>query len=118
MDFATDQKFDTAVHGEEFEELFSVLNSLGPSVFRKYDERREGPVGAFSVSAYEAVTLGVTKHLDAWSSLSDPDRAERLRECVKSLWSDKEFIRSSGAGVRATQRVPKMGAIGRRIFEP
>jgi len=116
--FATDEKFDIVAKGEEFEKLFAVLNSFGPSVFRKYDERRQRPIGAFSVSAYEAVTLGVAKHLEEWAVMGDPDRVDRLQECVRALWSDKEFTKNSGAGVRATQRVPKMGAIGRRIFKP
>lgn len=114
---ARDEGFDLDKHEERFDKLFEILNSLGPAVFRKYDKHRDGPVGAFSVSAYEAVTLGVSHNLNKWTALSSTAAAERLRQCVAELWGDTEFTRNSGAGVRATQRVPKMGGIGQRIFD-
>jgi hypothetical protein len=115
---AADSRFNLIQQEERFVKLFEVLNTLGPSVFRKFDVRRNGPVGAFSVSAFEAVTLGVAAHVDEWTVLGAPEILSRLQACVAALWSDSEFTRSSGAGVRATQRVPRMGEIGRRVFEP
>lgn len=98
--------FDTVSRGSEFERLFTVLSHSGPDVFRKYDDKRKKPVGAFSVSAYEATTLGVKAHLSAWETVPPDGREERLRMCSSKLWHDVQFIENSGAGVRATQRIP------------
>lgn len=114
---ALSEDFDESEFETEFDGLFSVLSSVGPAAFRKFDKRRSGPVGAFSVSAYEAVTLGVAQNLDRWMSLDGEEQARELQKKTAALWSDTEFIRNSGAGVRATQRVPRMGTVGKRVFD-
>lgn len=96
--------------------VFDVIGALGPDAFRKYDEKRGRMVGAFSVSAYEAVTLGVAANLEEWLELGEPARAEELGKCVRTLWNDAEFLRNSGAGVRASSRAPRMGPVGSRVM--
>ncbi|WP_158727261.1 DUF262 domain-containing protein [Streptomyces sp. NRRL S-31] len=116
LDMATSGDFDTAQQQVIFEGVFGVLSSLGPDVFRRYDVRREKPSGAFSVSAFEAITLGVAGHLDDWKNLRVDEQADRLRSAVSELWKDDQFRKYSGAGVRATSRVPMMPLVGNRIF--
>ncbi len=98
--------------------VFEVVAALGPDTFRKYDARRGKTVGAFSVSAYEAVTLGIAQNLDSWLAITRQQQSEALARCAQELWSDEEFKRNSGAGVRATTRAPKMGPVGRRLVKP
>ncbi|MFD5217053.1 DUF262 domain-containing protein [Streptomyces tendae] len=116
LDMATSGDFDLAEQQVVFEGVFNVLSSLGPDVFRRYDVRREKPSGAFSVSAFEAVTLGVASHLESWKAIGADEQTELLRVKVSELWKDDQFKRYSGGGVRATSRVPMMRPVGDRIF--
>jgi hypothetical protein len=118
LDLAKDGDFDRVAVGTRARGVFEVVSALGPNTFRKYDSRRGRTVGAFSVSAFEAATLGIAANLDAWLALSVSERAERLTACAQALWEDAEFVKSSGAGVRATTRTPKMRPVGARIFIP
>jgi hypothetical protein len=116
LEMATSEEFNTTEQQVTFEGVFGVLSSLGPDIFRRYDIRRDRPSGAFSVSAFEAITLGVSSHLDSWKSLGVEEQAVRLRAKVSELWNDEQFRRYSGAGVRATSRVPMMHPVGNRVF--
>lgn len=118
LELAADPHFEREAVQRRFAETFQVLNSLGPDVFRKFHEAKQKPVGAFSVSAYEAVTQGVYDHLPEWLSVPPGEREERLLQRVKRLWSDADFLANSGAGVRPTQRIPHMRTAGSRIFVP
>jgi hypothetical protein len=114
--FAGDSGFDRKTNGDRARGVFDVAWALGPDAFRKYDEHRGKSVGAFSVSAFEAVTAGLAAHLPAWRLLTVDEQETALSERVRVLWSDEEFRRSSGAGIRATTRAPRMPAVGARIF--
>ncbi|MFE9249877.1 DUF262 domain-containing protein [Streptomyces sp. NPDC007088] len=116
LEMATSGDFDWAKQQLVFEGVFNVLSSLGPDIFRRYDVRKDRPSGAFSVSAFEAVTLGVAQHLGSWKSMDQREQESQLRVKVSELWNDDTFRKYSGAGVRATSRVPMMGPVGGRIF--
>lgn len=118
LDLADDANFDRVVVGERFAAVFHILSSLGLDVFRKFDDVKKKSVGAFSVSAYEAVTQGVFEHIDQWLAVPESARSSKLLECVGNLWADNTFKKNSGAGVRPTQRIPHMGVVGSRIFVP
>ncbi|MFF1280025.1 DUF262 domain-containing protein [Streptomyces sp. NPDC058299] len=116
LDMAVSSDFNSAEQQVLFENVFEVLSSLGPDIFRRYDIRKERPSGAFSVSAFEAVTLGVAQNIDSWKTLERGDQESLLRGKLSDLWNDEQFRKYSGAGVRATSRVPMMGPVGGRIF--
>lgn len=97
-------------------QVFEIAGTIGPGVFRKFDEARGRSIGAFSVSAFEATTLGLSANPAAWLNLGVAERAALLEQKVAALWRDEEFRRSSGAGVRASTRAPRMPDVGRRIF--
>jgi hypothetical protein len=115
---AGDPAFDRAERKQFVESVFDVIWSMGPDAFRRYDELRRKSVGAFSVSAYEAVTAGVAANLAAWLASDDETWEETLVTRSRELWSDTEFRRYSGAGVRASTRAPRMPDVGARIFVP
>ncbi|QWZ07817.1 DUF262 domain-containing protein [Nocardioides panacis] len=116
LEIASDDTFDRDGNDSIVRTVFDVIWSLGPEAFRKFDAVKGKTVGAFSVSAYEAVTSGVATNLDSWIKVPEAQREALLRERVQALWSDSEFLRHSGAGIRATTRAPKMPAVGARIF--
>ncbi|WP_049566081.1 DUF262 domain-containing protein [Nonomuraea sp. SBT364] len=118
LELAGDSDFERAAIGQNFSAVFRILSSLGPDAFRKFDNAKKKPVGAFSVSAYEAVTQGIYEHLESWLVVPEQDRDLKLLACVSELWVDDVFKKNSGAGVRPTQRIPHMRLVGSRIFAP
>lgn len=122
--FLTDKLMELAVRpADELLELvnllrdvFSVVSAAGPTAFRKYDSSKDKTVGGFSVSTFEAVTSGVAAHIESWKTLRPEQQEAQLLQKVRNLWEDEEFIANSGAGVRATSRVPRMPSIGNRVF--
>lgn len=109
---ARDRSFDKGKEEEAFRTTFQLLaNTLGPNAFRRYDQSRNRFLGGFSISAFEAVALGVGynfRNLDPASEL--------LSERAKSVWSNPIFLANSGAGVRASTRIPRIVPVGRSLF--
>ena len=118
LQLAKSPEFSRDVVIGDFREMFDVLGAIGPDAFRRYDERRGRSVGAFSVSAYEAVTQGVSTNLEAWRNVLTSEREDLLRLRIEELWSDTEFRANSGGGLRPTQRIPHMRVVGSRILVP
>lgn len=111
-------KFDRAY--DLAKKVFAIANILGPEIFRKYDSGKDVITGRFTVGAFEAVTSGLAYNIDSWANLSEKYAqnhvAERLLDCVKSLWNDPQFKRATKGGTRASTRVPQMPEVGKRIF--
>ena len=95
-----------------FDDTFNLLKDcLGGDVFRRWDERRRKAVGGFSVSAFEAVALGI-----GYNPAEALEDQGKLRELVRGIWADREFTDNSGSGVRASSRIPKIVPYGRTRF--
>jgi len=109
---ASDKTFDRKAEEDAFRTTFRLLaEELGSDSFRRYDKIRNRFIGGFSITAFEVVALGVGynhKKLSANSSI--------LPGKVKAVWSNPEVINNSGAGVRASTRIPKIVPIGRTAF--
>lgn len=118
LNLAKDEDFDRGGAEAKLVNVFTIVAALGPDTFRKFDARRGKTVGAFSVSAYEAMTLGIAQNLDVWLTVDPDRRADQLAACAQRLWADDDFLKYSGAGVRATTRAPKMGPVGKRVVIP
>ncbi len=109
---AMDRSFDRQGEQEAFRRTFELLRaSLANDSFRRYEIQRKRFSGGFLLSAYEAVALGLG-HAHRSVSISPEDLSER----IKNIWSDPDFTGSSGSGVRASSRVPKIIPFGRRLF--
>lgn len=105
--------FNKDIISKDFEDTFSILNrSLGNNVFKKFSKDRF--LGAFSLSAFEAIGYGVFENIDEIRKLTtyDPSSA------IKSVWSNQTFQKYSGSGVRATQRLAKLLPLGAKLFQP
>lgn len=103
-----------------FEIAFRVIEgSLGDSAFRRYSSDVDQFKGPFSVSAFEAISVGVADSADGWAQLfdSDPERArDELRNRIVGLWTDSVFRQRAKSGIRASDRVPHTVPLGREIF--
>lgn len=117
--FARDADYDTEREAQLFRQTFALLDSaFGDRAFRRYDEVTDRFLGGFSVSSYEAITVGTYASLDAWLALDATERDSLLRERAKLLWQDAEFRNNSGSGIRASGRIPKTVPRGRHLFTP
>lgn len=122
--FLTDKLMDLAARPVDeikqllslLREVFVIISSAGPTAFRKFDSAKGKTVGGFSVSTFEAVTSGLAAHIDSWKALDASQQKKELLQRVRLLWDDSDFTANSGAGVRATSRVPRMPSIGQRVF--
>jgi hypothetical protein len=111
-DLAKDKSFDLKKEGLVFHDTFSLLAStVGDDAFRRYDQSKKRFLGGFSVSAFEAVAIGIG--YNPKKAASDP---ASIVEKVKKMWSTAQFVDNSGSGIRASSRVPKIIPYGRSTF--
>lgn len=111
-ELAGDKAFDLRSEEEAFRMTFNLLAlHLGSDSFRRYEKARNRFVGGFSISAFEVIALGVGYNYKKLVA-----RQDILPERVKSVWSEPDFFENSGAGVRASTRLPKIVPVGRKLF--
>jgi Protein of unknown function DUF262 len=109
---AQDKTFDYKGEEAAFKETFALLAStLEDNAFRRFDKGKQRFAGAFSVSAFEALAIGMGYNPKV--AKSNPPQLEKK---VKAMWADKEFIDNSGSGIRASSRIPKVIPYGRATF--
>lgn len=109
-----DATFDQQAEAEIFRATFSFLAAtIGANAFRRYDPKRQNFFGGFILSAFEVIALSV-----GYYGGDIGVDAEELTQRVRDVWSNHEFKKWSGSGVRASQRIPVLIPLGRRLFEP
>ncbi|WP_344295136.1 DUF262 domain-containing protein [Streptomyces synnematoformans] len=115
--FIEEKKLHREGERERFNNIFAWLDdSLGESAFKRYSHASDKFSGAFTVSAYEAITTGIGLNYDYWKHLDSKSRQRSLVDRVKAVWSDKTFQSRMGAGKSADLRIPHMYEVGKRIF--
>jgi hypothetical protein len=109
---AQDKTFYYKGEEEAFRETFGLLAStLEDNSFRRYDKGKQRFAGAFSVSAFEALAIGMGYNPKV--AAANPAMIEKK---VKTMWAEKEFVENSGSGIRASSRIPKIIPYGRTTF--
>jgi hypothetical protein len=92
-----DVVFDYATEERTFCETFRVLNeALGDGVFSGFNKQKK-PQGYFSALHFEALTLGIQKHLDALATAADALKT-KFRAALLELKQDNEFQRLTKGG--------------------
>jgi hypothetical protein len=108
--------FDRKAYGKLFVETFDILHEvLGEGAFRKWNGAKFS--GAFSISAFEAISVGFAKNLKHIRKMKKQERSRFIKARVKKIWSDEVFLRNSGAGVRGTQRLVNLIPHAPTFFE-
>jgi len=103
------RKEDTA-----FRRTFELIaGTASQDAFRKFDKVNNRFTRGFSISAFEVVGLGMGYNIERL-----PDPKVSIEDKIRKLWSDKDFLESSGSGVRASTRIPKTLELGRNLFQP
>ncbi|MFD8282603.1 DUF262 domain-containing protein [Streptomyces solisilvae] len=119
LNLADERGFDNSSWGKVFRDTFSLLSSaLGSESFRRYDASKRRFLGGFSVSAFEAITIGVAENLDAWMRIPEDRRQRGLRERVEAMWSEDFFRSQARGGVRGTTRIPVTIPQAKAFFRP
>jgi len=106
---------DRNTSGAAFTEVFKVLTECGlaEDSFRKYDWTKQKFVGAFSISSFEAVSIGLGTRFTTNPNFT---ASPRLEAAIKDLWCNPIFLSNSGSGVRAGSRIPKIVPLGRILL--
>ena len=109
---AQDKSFDFKKEEAAFRDTFAVLAStLADDSFRRYDKGKKRFVGGFSVSAFEAVAIGM-----GYNPKVATAKPALVEKGVKEMWGDGDLVQNSGSGIRASLRVPRIVPYGRAVF--
>ena len=114
LGFARSENFDQATEQEAFRGTFQCLNScLSENAFKKFDPAKDRALGPVLISVFEVMAVGIGHRAHAERDRPTPDR---ISEFHRSLWTNEEFLKSTGSGIRAADRIPVTVAMGRRVF--
>ncbi|UNS98030.1 DUF262 domain-containing protein [Streptomyces tubbatahanensis] len=97
---------------QAFRATFQALYGAGgPDILRRFNSARNRSEGPFSLTAFEAIALGLGFHLPG--EAPGPDE---IREKRETLWSDAQFSAGHATGIRADQRMKSTIPFGRQLF--
>lgn len=117
--FARSDEFDRSGEFAAFVETFELIDqALGDGAFRRWDPLLGKFRGGFSVSAFEAVGVGVYANRREWLQMDPEQRNAGIAERVRGLWEDEIFRNRAGSGIRAAGRIPHIVPRGRILFQP
>jgi hypothetical protein len=107
--------------GALLRETFGLIQEAFESDgFRRYSLDDHDFKGPFSVSAFEATSVGVGHNLAYWRDLRASQGADEVRsqlhDRIERLWSHETFKQRARSGVRASGRVPYTVPLGRELF--
>jgi Protein of unknown function DUF262 len=98
--------------GKVFIKTFRLLAEAGGAqILRKWNPDTHRTEGAFSLTAFEAIALGIGNH-EANESITPAIVNERRT----ALWSKPEYSAGFSTGMRADQRMRKTIPTGRELF--
>jgi hypothetical protein len=108
------RKKNKADEEKAFRETFRfIFQSMEEDAFKRFDVAKQRFQGGFSISAFEAVALGVGYQVNTKGKLP---AISDFRGKVESIWQNEEFTSNSGSGVRASVRIPRIVPMGRKLF--
>jgi len=94
-----------------FHRTFSLINKvLGDDAFKKFNGTTFR--GKFLDSAFEAITTGLSFHIDSYSEADAP----LIIDKVQKMWADNEFTNNIGSGLNAATRIPKVIEYSKEYF--
>lgn len=106
----SDQSFNLDEEITLFKSTFDKLAEyMGEDIFKKYNKDKDKFEGAFSISSYEAILVGVATNLDNinWDT---------FREKVKQMYIQDDFIKASDRGVKVINRFKELNAFSREYY--
>lgn len=111
-----DEPINRIVEKEVFTRTFAVLDTaLGSQIFKRWDG--QAFTGAFLMSVFEVVALGVSRNIDAIEAMDLQIRTAYIQDKCRALWADPTFVQYSGAGVRGTTRLANLLPMAQGYFQ-
>lgn len=115
--FTSENKEDSFNFEEEeriFDKTFSLLNkALSENAFKRYENNKYQ--GAFSVSIYEVMAIGLSKNLSHYD-INDDNNLSKIQNISQNLSTNEIFREASGSGTRAAGRLPKFMELADTLF--
>lgn len=109
-------QFDTTVADDlagSFTSTFDALDQADPNILRRWDAGRTEFAGAFLITSFEAVAVGLGSLIAGGS----PVRTD-LREAVIEFWNLPEMAPGFATGKSTEVRLRKMIPTGRAVLTP
>lgn len=98
-----------------FCKTFELLNrALSENSFKRYENGKY--IGAFSLSIYEILSIGLSKHLDDYD-INNNDDIKKIQEISMLLPTNDTFREASGSGTRASRRLPQFIELADQLFK-
>jgi hypothetical protein len=111
INLAQSPLFDLSLEKDIFEKVFFKLNAaLNENAFKKYDTKKDKAVGAFLISVFEIMALGLGYHHDRLDKISNDD----ILRVHRSIFSGQSSI---STGMRASSRLAITVKGGRNHFK-
>jgi hypothetical protein len=113
---AENKDFDWEMEERCFCRTFDALvQTLQDDSFRRYSHTKGRAEGAFLISVFEVIALGLGFHLeDSGYTVNNDEIVKTHRE----IWSNGHFSNGTGSGIRPTTRLPVTIPLGRDLFKP
>lgn len=110
----TSDNFDYDYYTNMFVDVFKRINeSMSDTAFKRYDVSKTKWVGGFLISAYELITIGITKNYDHYMSKGVfPD----IKDIATIAWNSDNFKSKIGSGIRASTRLKNIIAYSESAF--
>lgn len=113
---AENKDFDWNTEERCFCQTFDALfKSLEDDAFRRFSHEKNRAEGAFLISVFEVMALGIGFHLEADGYLVDPQKVLLNHH---DIWKNGQFLDGTGSGIRPTVRLPVTIPLGRTLFKP
>lgn len=110
-------KFDNKIEQikNNFDKTFKYLNELlQENAFKKYNFSKGNFEGRFLESAYELVAIGIGRAFLEGKYLEGKD--EKIKELIKNLWKNEEFLSKIGTGTNARKRISEILEFSKKYF--
>lgn len=112
---AQSDEFNREGEADVFRRTFKVLHeAMGAEAFTRWNGDRF--IGQFLMSAYEVVAYGLSRNIDNIEKIPSEERSSFVRDKIIAVWTDENFQRNSGAGVRGTTRLRNLMPVAAQYF--
>lgn len=97
-----------------FRETFEVLNNvLGENSFKKFDSAKNKFLGAFLVSSFEIIAIGISKNPEIYAEMSP----EELINKIKDIYINPTYLDATKkSGMRAINRLKILSSLSEELF--
>ena len=113
---ASDFDFDKNTFGKKFNKTFLILSkTLAEDTFRRYEQKSETHKGPFSISLFEAITIGIYLNCDSYNENSKEDK-NIIIDKILELNNSTEFLNYSKSGVNSISKMIYHNGKTRKIY--